>query len=134
MLSILVMGRWTNLRFFGESRPWVATRYCRYRSVVRWSWSSWNVWHSRTNEWKDETSLMPGGRSNQQLCEDRKSTCKDQYKTRHKMCRHQQNGWSWKDDKKVRWKYQPDREDSCTSVTSDCFFYDQIDFASQVEK
>jgi len=23
------------LRFFGESRPWVATRYCRDRSVVR---------------------------------------------------------------------------------------------------
>jgi len=26
--------------------------------VVRWSWSSWNVWHSRTNEWKDETSQI----------------------------------------------------------------------------
>jgi len=35
-------------------------------------------------------------------------------KTGHKMCRHQLNGWSWKDDEKVRWKYQPDREDSCT--------------------
>ena len=93
------------LRFFGESRPWVATRYCRDRSVVRWSWSSWNLWHSGTNEWKDETSQMPGGRSSQQLCEDRRSTCKDQYeKTRHKMCRHQLNGWSWKDDEKVRWK------------------------------
>jgi len=35
--------------------------------------------------------------------------CKDQYeKTRHKMCRHQLNGWSWKDDEMVRWKYQPD--------------------------
>jgi len=77
---------------------------------------------------------MPGGRSNQQLCDDR-STCKDQYeKTGHKMCRHQLNGWSWKDNEKVRWKYQPDREDSFTSVTSDCFFYDQREFASQVEK
>ena len=67
------------LRFFGDSWPWVATRYCQDWSVVRWSWSSWNVWHSGTNEWKDETSQMPGELSNQQLCEDR-STCKNQYK------------------------------------------------------
>ena len=65
----------------------------------------WNVWHSRTNEWKDETSQMPGGRTNQQLCENRRSTCKDQYEKKgHKMCHHQLNGWSWKDDEKVRWK------------------------------
>ena len=28
--------------------------------------------------------------------------------------RHQPNEWAWKNDEKVRWKYQPDREDSCT--------------------
>jgi len=70
------------------------------------------VWHSGENEWKDKTSQMPGGHSNQQLCEDRRSTSKDQYeKTRHKMCHHQLNEGSWKDDEEVRWKYQPDRED-----------------------
>ena len=26
-------------RFFGYNGPWVATRYCRDRSVVRWSWT-----------------------------------------------------------------------------------------------
>jgi len=123
------------LWFFSDSWPWVATRYCCDRSVVRWRWSSWNVWHSGTNERKDETSQMPGEHSNQQLCEARRSTCKDQYeKTWLKMCRHQLNGWSWKDDEKVTWKYQSDREDSCTWVTSDYFFYNQRGFASQVEK
>jgi len=79
--------------------------------VVRWSWSSWNVSHSGTNEWKDETSQMLGGRSSQQWYENRRSTCKDQVeRTRHKMCRHQLNEWAWKNDEKV----QPDREDSCT--------------------
>ena len=40
----------------------------------------------------------------------RRSTCKDRFKrTRHKMCRHQLNEWAWKNDEKVRWKYQPDR-------------------------
>ena len=68
----------------------------------------------RTNEWKDETSQMPGGHSSQQWYEDRRSTCKDRFeRTRHKMCRHQLNEWAWKNDKKVRWKYQPDSEDSC---------------------
>jgi len=123
------------LWFFGDSRSWVATHYCRNWSVVKWSWSSWNVWHSGTNEWKDETSQMPGGHSNQQWYEDRRSTCKDWFeRTRHKMCRHQLNGWAWKNDEKVRWKYQQDREDSCAWVISDCFFYDQRGFASQVEK
>jgi len=99
------------LRFFCDS----ATRYYWDRSVVKWSWSSWNVWHSRTNEWKDETSQMPGGHSNQQWYEDRRSTCKDRFqRTRHKMRRHQLNEWAWKNDEKVRWKYQPDCEDSCT--------------------
>jgi len=83
--------------------------------VVRWSWSSWNVSHSGTNEWKDETSQMPGGHSSQQWYEDRRNTCKDRFqRTRHKMCRHKLNEWAWKNDEKVRWKYQPDREDSCT--------------------
>jgi len=27
---------------------------------IGWSWSNWNVCHSGTNEWKDETSQMPG--------------------------------------------------------------------------
>jgi len=81
------------LWFFGDSRSWVATHYCRNWSVVRWSWSSWNVWHSGTNEWKDETSQMPAGHSNQQWYEDRRSSCKDGFeKTIHKMCRHQLNG------------------------------------------
>jgi len=123
------------LRFFGDSRPRVATRYCRDRSVVRWSWSSRNIWHSGTNEWKDETSLMPGGHSSQQWYEDRRSTCKDQFqRTRHRMCRHQLNECAWKNNEKMRWKCQPDREDSCTWVISDCFSYDQRGFASQVEK
>jgi len=100
--------------FFDSSvkagRPWVATRYCRHRSVVRWSWSSWNIWHSGTNEWKDETSQMWGGHSDQQWYKDRRSTCKDRFeKTRHKMCRHQLNGWAWKNDEKVRCEYQTDR-------------------------
>jgi len=30
------------------------------------------------------------------------------------MCHHQLNGWAEKNDEKVRCKYQPDREDSCT--------------------
>ena len=102
------------LRFFSDSRPWVATRYCRDRSVVRWRWSSWKVSHSGMNKWKDETSQMLGGHSSQQWYEDRMSTCKDQFeRTSHKMCRHQLNEWAWKNDEKVRWKYQPDREDSC---------------------
>ena len=67
------------LRFFGDSRPWVATRCCRDRSVVRWSWSSWNVCHRGTNEWKDETSQMPGGHSNQQWYDYTRSTCKDRF-------------------------------------------------------
>jgi len=59
--------------------------------------------HIRTNEWKDETSQMLAGRFNQQWYEDRRNTCKDRFeKTRHKMCRHQLNGWAWKNDKKVR--------------------------------
>ena len=123
------------LLFFGDSRPWVASRYCRDRSVVRWSWSSWNVSHSGTNEWKDETSQMPGGHSSQQWYEDGRSTFKDRFeRTRHKMCRHQLNEWAWKNDEKLRWKYQPDCEDSCTWVISICFSYDQRAFASQVEK
>ena len=105
------------LRFFGDSRPWVVTRYCRDRSVVRWSWSSWNVWHSGTNEWKDETSQMPAGHSSQQWYEDRRGTCKDRFeRTRHKMCRHQLNEWAWKNNEKVRWKYQPDCDSSCAWV------------------
>jgi len=100
-----------------------------------WSWSSWNVWHSGTIEWKDETSQMPGEHSSQQWYEDRRSTCKDRFeRTRHKMCRHQLNECAWKNDEKVWWKYQPDREDSCTWVISDCFSYDQRGLASQVEK
>jgi len=52
------------------------------------------------------------GHSSQQWYEDRRSTCKDRFeRTIHKMCRHQLNEWAWKNDKKVRWKYQPDRED-----------------------
>jgi len=58
------------LWFFSDSRPWVATRYCRDQSVVIWSSSSWNVSHSGTNEWKDETSQIPGGHSSQQWYED----------------------------------------------------------------
>ena len=89
--------------FFGDSRPWVATRYCQDQSVVTWSWSSWNVLHSRMNEWKDKTSQMPGGHSSQQWYEDRRSTCKDRFeRTRPKMCRHQLNEWAWKNDEKVR--------------------------------
>ena len=64
------------LRFFSHNRPWVATCYWRDQSVVRWSWSSWNVSHSGTNEWMDETSQMPAGHSSQQWYQDR-STCKD---------------------------------------------------------
>ena len=60
-LSHLKQSMFFVLRFFGDSRPCVATRYCRDRSVVTWNWSSWNVSHSRMNEWKDESSLMPGG-------------------------------------------------------------------------
>jgi len=91
-------------QFFGDSRPWVATRYCRDRSVVRWSWSIWNVWRSGTDEWKDETSQMPGGHSSQQWYKDRSSTCKDRFeRTRHKMCRYQLNEWAWKNDENVRW-------------------------------
>jgi len=70
--------------------------------VVRWSWSSWNVWHSGTNKWKDETSQMPGGHCSQHWYDDRRSTCKDRFEmTRHKMCRHQLNEWAWKNDEKV---------------------------------
>ena len=69
-----------------------------------------------TNEWTIETSQMPGGDSSQQRYKDRRSTCKDRFeRTRHKMFRHQLNEWAWKNDEKVMsWKYQPDREDSCT--------------------
>jgi len=51
-----------------------------------------------------------------QWYEDKKSTCEDRFrKTRHKMCHHHLvNGWAWKDDEKVRWKYQPGCEDPCT--------------------
>ena len=71
-------------------------RYCQGRSVVRWSWSSWNVWHSGTNEWKDKTSQMPGGHSSQQWYEDRRSTGKDRFeRTRHKMKIIQQNTKSY---------------------------------------
>ena len=104
-------------------------------TMVRWSWSSWNVWHSGTNEWKDETSRcregIPVNKTTLQ-----KRTCKDRSeRTRHKVCRHQLNAWAWKNDEKVRWKYQPDREDSCTcDKRLLIFFYDQRRFASQVEK
>ena len=48
----------------------------------------------RNERMEGETSQMQGGRSNQQLCEDRRSTYKDQYeKTRQepgKTCRYEQ--------------------------------------------
>jgi len=51
-----------------------------------------NVWHSGTNEWKDETSQIPGGHSSQQWYEDRRTTCKNRFERGHdKMCRHQLN-------------------------------------------
>jgi len=88
--------------FITDSHPWVATRYCRDRSVIRWSWSRWNVSHRGMHEWKDETSQMPEGHSSQQWYEDRRSTCKDRFeRTRHKMCCHQLNEWAWKNDEKV---------------------------------
>jgi len=68
---------------------------------------------SGMNEWKDETSQMPGGHSSQQWYEDR-STCKDQFqKTRHKMSPSAE--WvGLKEPQNFMWKYQPDRDDSCT--------------------
>jgi len=48
------------LLLFGESRQWVTTHYCRDRSVVRWSWSSWNVWHSGTNGRVFQSTIVRG--------------------------------------------------------------------------
>ena len=55
------------LRFFGDSRPWVATRYCRDRNVVRWIMELVKLeCMAQRNEWMEGRDFTDAGRASSQ--------------------------------------------------------------------